>query len=478
MNKKGFTLIEVIVSIILVSVVLTSMLASLVKLRNAYEDATKNTDALVFSSSLARIINNDFAQNGGIRYMDCTYYGDYCDITLNNDQKRKIEIYPVQTSKTWGYYLSQYENKLSNLGLNPTDDEYKKKKTEYLKNIVIRYTEDSTNAQYISLADYFKTTGAPANATAIKNLLLGTGSTPTTRGISSQVYCEEMQSGNDVYLSGLCEVNKSGSDYSASCECSQQEISTSLRYSDVTNGVRENIYVKTLSLLKEKDLYFETAAGTYVQGSNKIRTTGYNFGKLTFHNIFYDNTSRSSDYIDSLSLISIEINDGISVMDSSYNINLSSTSSYDKNSTQVGNMICFDFDNFTGSPNIEKVNQLIDEFCIRYGVGFSIRKGSYYTKIDKFNVSSCDLNNHSNNKINSDAVLTELTNVCHAPVDAKTEPSSYVFDGYYYDPNDDHDDGNEIDVIDALGNIKITSTYFDSSVADTSPRLYAKWKSR
>mgnify|MGYP003307939376 CR=1 FL=1 len=85
MNKKGFTLIEVIVSIILVSVVLTSMLASLVKLRNAYEEATKNTDALVFSSSLARIINNDFAQNGGIRYIDCTYFGDVCDITLNNN---------------------------------------------------------------------------------------------------------------------------------------------------------------------------------------------------------------------------------------------------------------------------------------------------------------------------------------------------------------------------------------------------------
>ena len=478
MNKKGFTLIEVIVSIILVSVVLTSMLASLVKLRNAYEEATKNTDALVFSSSLARIINNDFAQNGGIRYIDCTYYGDYCDITLNNNQKRKIEIYPVQTSKTWGFYLSQYENKLSNLGLNPSDEEYQKKRTDYLKNIVIRYTEEKTNAQYISLADYFKTTDAPANAGEIKKLLLGTGSAPTDRGISSQVYCEEMKSGNDTYLSGLCEVDKSGSVFSASCECSQQEISTSLRYSDVTNGVRENIYVKTLSLLKEKDLYFETAAGTYKKGSNKVRTTGYNFGKLTYHNIFYDNTSRTNDYIDSLSLISIEINDGISVMDSSYNINLSSTSSYDKNSTQVGNLICFDFDNFSRATNIEKVNQLIDEFCIRYGVGFSIRKGSYYTKIDKFNVSSCDLNNHENNKISSDAVLTELTNVCHAPIDAKNEPSDYIFDGYYYDPDNVQDNGNEIEVIDGLGNIKITSTYFDSSIAGSSPRLYAKWKVR
>ena len=101
MNKKGFTLVEVIISIVLVSTVLTAMLASLVKLKSSYEVVSGNTDALVFSSSLSRIINNDFEQNGGIRYIDCTYYGDYCDITLNNDQKRKLEIKTVQVGSTW-----------------------------------------------------------------------------------------------------------------------------------------------------------------------------------------------------------------------------------------------------------------------------------------------------------------------------------------------------------------------------------------
>ena len=38
MNKKGFTLIELIVSIVLVTVILVSLLATLVKLKQTYED--------------------------------------------------------------------------------------------------------------------------------------------------------------------------------------------------------------------------------------------------------------------------------------------------------------------------------------------------------------------------------------------------------------------------------------------------------
>ena len=74
-------------------------------------------------------------------------------------------------------------------------------------------------------------------------------------------------------------------------------------------------------------------------------------------------------------MISIEINDGISVMDSSYNINLSSTSSYDKNSTQVGNLICFDFDNFSRATNIEKVNQNYNKCLKIIGQRIRVLKG-------------------------------------------------------------------------------------------------------
>lgn len=92
MNKKGFTLVEVIMSIVLVSVVLTFMLASLVKLRNTYSEVNENTDALIFSSSISRIINNDLSDNGGIRYVGCNIEGDICDIILTNSKRRRIVI--------------------------------------------------------------------------------------------------------------------------------------------------------------------------------------------------------------------------------------------------------------------------------------------------------------------------------------------------------------------------------------------------
>lgn len=98
MNKKGFTLIEVIISLVLVSVVLTSMLASLVKLKDTYSVVNENTDALIYSSSVSRVLNNDFLKNGGIRYVNCNVEGDRCDIILSNNQRRRIVIYNNQLS--------------------------------------------------------------------------------------------------------------------------------------------------------------------------------------------------------------------------------------------------------------------------------------------------------------------------------------------------------------------------------------------
>ena len=44
MNKKGFTLIELIVSITLVSIILVSLLATLVKLKQTYEVIDEDSD--------------------------------------------------------------------------------------------------------------------------------------------------------------------------------------------------------------------------------------------------------------------------------------------------------------------------------------------------------------------------------------------------------------------------------------------------
>ncbi len=92
MNKKGFTLIEVIVSVILVSIVLVSLMATLLKLRSTYNDVNKNTDVLIYGSSLSRVINNDLMDNNGIRYSSCDVDGQKCDFILGNDKQRRLEI--------------------------------------------------------------------------------------------------------------------------------------------------------------------------------------------------------------------------------------------------------------------------------------------------------------------------------------------------------------------------------------------------
>ena len=91
-TKRGFTLVEVIVSIVLVSIILVSMLTTLVKLKELYNEIHENSDALVYSSSVARIINNDIMNNNGIRYASCNSEGNLCEIILGNDNKRRIEI--------------------------------------------------------------------------------------------------------------------------------------------------------------------------------------------------------------------------------------------------------------------------------------------------------------------------------------------------------------------------------------------------
>ena len=92
MKKSGFTLIEVIVSIVLVSVVMVSLLGSLIQIRQTYTVIHENSDIIVYSSSISRVINNDLAKNNGIRYSTCSADGKSCDIILGNDEKRKLEI--------------------------------------------------------------------------------------------------------------------------------------------------------------------------------------------------------------------------------------------------------------------------------------------------------------------------------------------------------------------------------------------------
>ena len=55
MNKKGFTLIEVIVSVVLVSVIMVSLMASLIQLRKTYTLIHENSDKDILISFLVKV---------------------------------------------------------------------------------------------------------------------------------------------------------------------------------------------------------------------------------------------------------------------------------------------------------------------------------------------------------------------------------------------------------------------------------------
>lgn len=94
MNKKGFTLIELVVSLILISIVLVSMMGTLVKLRQTYSLVNEDADARIYGALIAKVVNEDLLINNGIRTITCSNAEDisYCDIVLGNNKKRTLEI--------------------------------------------------------------------------------------------------------------------------------------------------------------------------------------------------------------------------------------------------------------------------------------------------------------------------------------------------------------------------------------------------
>lgn len=397
MNKKGFTLFEVIISVVLVSILLTSMLVTLVKIRDAYSIVYENTDALIFSSSIARIINNDFQENGGIRYIDCNYNGDLCDITLNNDQKRRIEVYDVHTGT-------------------------RVKSTDQLK--------------------YY----------------IGTSDTSYNVSESDNIFCEKVEHDGQMKLVAECYKATDDSTSSVACICEKQMVTTTLRYSDQTDKNNEkNIYLKTLSAQKMSAI--NLVAGKY-KATGQKSVTGYTFGKMTFTNLVYDSSNRKTTsgkpYKNSISTLVIEINDGVDTQDTTYNINLSSTSSYSPDKIQMGKELVFRFDNSleypVGTPvSGVSIEHKIKAFHIKFGVGFFVMTNT--------------------NDLEETRKLTNDNEKGQIPV---TKDGSYVFDGYYYDLGGP----NEMQVIDANGNIVITSTYFekDKDASGNTIFLKAKWR--
>ena len=126
MNKKGFTLIEVIVSVVLVSVVMISLVSSLIQLRQTYTKIHENSDIIVYSSSISRVINNDLTQNNGIRYVSCTPDRKECNMILGNDQRRQLLIEESSSDPTEEDGVKYTNVKTTLRYINTTNNDEKK----------------------------------------------------------------------------------------------------------------------------------------------------------------------------------------------------------------------------------------------------------------------------------------------------------------------------------------------------------------
>lgn len=117
MNKKGFTLIELIVSITLVSIILVSLLATLVKLKQTYEVIEEDSDIRIYSASISRHINNDIINNKGISRGTCNEEGTKCELKFKNGEERTLEIYTTDKNA----YIEITDESGKRIGRRKTD---------------------------------------------------------------------------------------------------------------------------------------------------------------------------------------------------------------------------------------------------------------------------------------------------------------------------------------------------------------------
>ncbi len=90
MNKKGFTLVEVTISVALLSLVMVFMLRFISDIRRNEDSISMTTDLLLNKTIIARSLNEDIKKSEGISSSICT--SSKCTLVLGNDKTKTIEI--------------------------------------------------------------------------------------------------------------------------------------------------------------------------------------------------------------------------------------------------------------------------------------------------------------------------------------------------------------------------------------------------
>ena len=91
MKKKGFTLIELILSLVLVGIILITMIGTLLRLRETYSIVNDNIEIRTYQSLVSKVLNDHFIKNGGITSVTCESKVK-CNIVLGNASEMTLEI--------------------------------------------------------------------------------------------------------------------------------------------------------------------------------------------------------------------------------------------------------------------------------------------------------------------------------------------------------------------------------------------------
>ena len=99
MTKKGFTLIELIVSIVLVGVILASMIGTLLSLKDTYSVINEDVEARTYSALISKTINEHVMKNNGIKSVTCAG-NSKCVLKLGTNKIMTLEIVTADIKTT------------------------------------------------------------------------------------------------------------------------------------------------------------------------------------------------------------------------------------------------------------------------------------------------------------------------------------------------------------------------------------------
>lgn len=142
MNKKGFTLIELMISIGLISIMLIFMMNTLVKLRDTSIASGVETNLQVGQAIITHTVNSDVLENNGILSVEDEVGNSICNgslstnpmyLTLKNSQ---IRILKLEKDNTVFTYIKSGEEKPLVVRKTPNDYSYSGFKCETIGNLI------------------------------------------------------------------------------------------------------------------------------------------------------------------------------------------------------------------------------------------------------------------------------------------------------------------------------------------------------